>query len=228
MAYLVDYDSATGQFTHWTSFAYPNGVVGQDYITHFQGISSAEAAFTRSAADSGQSGSANAAPGLVGDRPAQSRRLVRSRRLGRSQLSRRRSGHERHQRRFGGRQPGGRVRHRAATGTFSFQATVNIGFQLSNVISGNGGNGIGIYGAERQSDRHERHRHGCQRHAQARQREERHPRHGRRGGKSDRRPGDRRQRSHGERVRPSAPGQPDLGQPWPTACSSTTGPPRRC
>ena len=30
---------------------------------------------------------------------------------------------------------------------FSYQATVNIGFQLSNVISGNGGNGIGIYGA---------------------------------------------------------------------------------
>ena len=28
----------------------------------------------------------------------------------------------------------------------SYQATVNIGFQLSNVISGNGGNGIGIYG----------------------------------------------------------------------------------
>ena len=30
---------------------------------------------------------------------------------------------------------------------FSYQATVNIGFQLSNVISGNGGNGIGLYGA---------------------------------------------------------------------------------
>ena len=32
-------------------------------------------------------------------------------------------------------------------GTFPMQATINIGFQLSNVISGNGGNGIGIYGA---------------------------------------------------------------------------------
>ena len=30
----------------------------------------------------------------------------------------------------------------------SYQATVNLGFQLSNVISGNGGNGIGIYGAD--------------------------------------------------------------------------------
>ena len=43
-------------------------------------------------------------------------------------------------------QPGGRRqcdRHL----TFPFQATVNVGFQLSNVISGNGGNGIQITGA---------------------------------------------------------------------------------
>ena len=33
------------------------------------------------------------------------------------------------------------------SGIISYQATVNTGFQLSNVISGNGGNGIGIYGA---------------------------------------------------------------------------------
>ena len=35
-----------------------------------------------------------------------------------------------------------------STGIISYQATVNTGFQLSNVISGNGGNGIGIYGAD--------------------------------------------------------------------------------
>ena len=35
----------------------------------------------------------------------------------------------------------------APRAAFSYQATVNTGFQLSNVISGNGGNGIGIYGA---------------------------------------------------------------------------------
>ena len=34
-----------------------------------------------------------------------------------------------------------------SSGIVSYQATVNTGFQLSNVISGNGGNGIGIYGA---------------------------------------------------------------------------------
>ncbi len=33
------------------------------------------------------------------------------------------------------------------SGIISYQATVNTGFQLSNVISGNGGNGIGLYGA---------------------------------------------------------------------------------
>ena len=40
--YLVDYDSATGQFTNWTSFADPNGLIGQAFATHFQGISSSE------------------------------------------------------------------------------------------------------------------------------------------------------------------------------------------
>ena len=50
-------------------------------------------------------------------------------------------------RRFRGGQPGGRDRALPARASFSYQATVNVGFQLSNVISGNGGNGIGIYGA---------------------------------------------------------------------------------
>ena len=40
--YLVDYNAATGQFSHWASFDYPNGPVGQDFITHFEGISSTE------------------------------------------------------------------------------------------------------------------------------------------------------------------------------------------
>ena len=35
-----------------------------------------------------------------------------------------------------------------STGVFSYQATVNVAFQLSNVISGNGGNGIAISGAD--------------------------------------------------------------------------------
>ena len=55
--YLVDYDSATGQFTHWTSFADPNGLVGQDFVTHFEGISSTETGVYTLSADSVQSGS---------------------------------------------------------------------------------------------------------------------------------------------------------------------------
>src|SRR5262249_31769183 len=57
--YLVDYDSATGQFTHWTSFAYQNGLFGQDFVTHFEGISSVEKGVYTLAADSIQAGSSN-------------------------------------------------------------------------------------------------------------------------------------------------------------------------
>ena len=64
--YLVDYDSATGQFTHWTSFAYPNGLVGQDYVTHFQGISSTEKGVYTLSADSVQTGSTQSRSGLAG------------------------------------------------------------------------------------------------------------------------------------------------------------------
>ena len=40
--YLVDYNSATGQFSHWASFDYPSGLASQDFVTHFEGISSTE------------------------------------------------------------------------------------------------------------------------------------------------------------------------------------------
>ena len=99
-----------------------------------------------------------------------------------------------------------------SSGIISYQATVNTGFQLSNVISGNGGNGIGIYGAGGNpiamnnigTDAS-----GTLKRGNAKN-----------GilvtdgatGEFHRRPGDRRQRSHGRRDRPPAPGQPDLGQ----------------
>ena len=40
-AYLVDYDTVTKQFTNWKTFEYPNGVVGQTFVTHFEGITGA-------------------------------------------------------------------------------------------------------------------------------------------------------------------------------------------
>lgn len=57
--YLVDYDSATRQFSNWTSFDYPNGPQGVNFITHFEGISSPEPGIYTLSADSVQTDSAN-------------------------------------------------------------------------------------------------------------------------------------------------------------------------
>lgn len=62
-AFLVDYDSATGTFANWTSFNYPHGPAGVDFVTHFQGISSVEPGVYTVSADSVQAGSAHLAQG---------------------------------------------------------------------------------------------------------------------------------------------------------------------
>jgi trimeric autotransporter adhesin len=52
--YIVDYNSASGQFSHWKAYTYPGGA---NFLTHFEGISSpAPGVFTLSA-DSIQIGS---------------------------------------------------------------------------------------------------------------------------------------------------------------------------
>jgi len=38
--FLVDYNSSTGSFAHWTSISYPNAEAGSDAVTHIEGISS--------------------------------------------------------------------------------------------------------------------------------------------------------------------------------------------
>ena len=143
--YMVDYDRATGQYSNWTSFDYPNGPIGQTFITHFEGISSdEEGVYTLSAT------SVSTATGAA---PVASWVTVRRNTDGS----------------FG---PGQWVPLTVPTGgattlftsndsvagnanvgivitdqgEFSYQALVNTGFQLSNVISGNLGNGVGIYG----------------------------------------------------------------------------------
>lgn len=63
LAYLVDYDSATGRFSRWTAFAYPNRGVGGDFVTHFEGISSPRRGVYTLAADSVQAGSENPSQG---------------------------------------------------------------------------------------------------------------------------------------------------------------------
>ena len=92
---------------------------------------------------------------------------------------------------------------------------MNTGFQLSNVISGNGGNGIGIYGASGNTiamNNIGTDSSGTLKRGNAKN-----------GimvtdgasGEYHRRPGNRRQRSHGDgRDCSPAAGKPDLGQSW--------------
>jgi hypothetical protein len=48
--YLVDYNEATGKFSHWTSFSQPSELFGSSVATHFQGIGSlAQGVYTLSA-----------------------------------------------------------------------------------------------------------------------------------------------------------------------------------
>ncbi len=142
-AYLVDYDSATGTFSNWTSFEYPNGT---NFATQFQGISSAEKGVYTLSADSLQAGS---------DAPAQGSWVTVRRNTDGSF-----SQAEWVDLNYAGYDPqtnltssnsvyGNQVVGIVLGETdFAFQATVNTSFQLSNVISGNLANGIGLYGAD--------------------------------------------------------------------------------
>jgi len=136
--YLVNYNSSSNTFSNWTSFDYPNGPVGVNFVTHFEGISSAQPGVFTVNADSVQAGSDNAAQGAVLtvqrnadgsftlndwvdlNFPNTPDSITSSNSV------------------YGNNVVGIVI----GNNTFSYQATVNVGFQLSNVISGNGGNGI--------------------------------------------------------------------------------------
>jgi parallel beta-helix repeat protein len=143
-AYLVDYDSATGQFSNWKTFQYPNGAVGTDYIAHFEGISSVEKGVYTISADSVQT---TGGTGLVQGSLVTVRRnadgtfgdavWVNLQSPGSKSVPSANSVY--------GNQVVGIITD--SSGKAAFQATVNVGFQASNVISGNGGNGIGVYGS---------------------------------------------------------------------------------
>jgi len=144
-AYLVDYNSATDTFSNWKSFDYPNGPAGVDFVTHFEGISSTEPGVYTLVADSVQAGSDNAAQGswvsvtrnsngtfdkgtwVDLNYPATPDSITSANSVY-------------------GNQVVGLV---IGPSSFSYQATLNIAFQLSNVISGNKGNGISIAGSRR-------------------------------------------------------------------------------
>jgi hypothetical protein len=146
-AYMVDYDSATGAYSHWTSFSYPNSGVGQDFETHFEGISSTEAGVYTLVADSVQTGSTNPAQGSWvsvrrnADGTFGTGTWVNLNARGADPTTSISSANS-----VAGNAVVGLVI--GGSGTTPYQATVNTGFQLSNVISGNKGNGIGIYGAD--------------------------------------------------------------------------------
>jgi hypothetical protein len=144
-AFLVDYDAASATYSHWTAFAYPNGVAGQDYITHFEGISGAEKGVYTLVADSVQRGSSDPAQGSfvtvrrLADgsfRPADAS-WVDLDVPGGVGISSANS--------VAGDAVVGIVIGPA--GTESFQAAVNQGFRLSNVISGNRGSGVVLDGS---------------------------------------------------------------------------------
>lgn len=147
--FLVDYDSSTQAFTHWTSFDYPFGV---NFFTHFEGISSVEKGVYTLNADSLQAGTTNPVQGswvtvrrntdetfgpaqwvnlnYTGIDPITQQPISNALTSSNSVY---------------GNQVVGVVF--AQGGAFAYQATVNTAFQLSNVISGNAGNGIALIGA---------------------------------------------------------------------------------
>ena len=141
-AFLVDYNAITGQFSNWASFSYP---FGTNFVTHFEGISSVEKGVYTLSADSVQSGSTNPTQGswvTVVRNPDGSfgtAQWVNLNYTGVDPTTNITSSNSVY-----GYEVVGQV---IGTSTFPFQATVNVSLQLSNVISGNGGNGIQITGA---------------------------------------------------------------------------------
>ena len=142
-AFLVDYDSETGKFKHWASFRYRNGSPGRSFITHFEGISSAEKGVYTLNADSVKRGSSGPLQGS----------WVTVRRNADGSFGRARWVDLNYPGVRAGISSSNSVYDNHVVGLviddepLAYQATVNLGFTLSNVIAGNSGNGIGIYGS---------------------------------------------------------------------------------
>ncbi|CEF49391.1 unnamed protein product [uncultured bacterium] len=137
-AYLANYDTATGQFSHFTSFSYP---FGTNFLTHFEGISSVEPGVYTLAADSIQSGSSQTIQAswvVVRRNPDGSFGTGQWVNLDYPGVAT--TGTFTGSDSVYGNQVVGIVV--SSTSTFCFQATVNVGTQMSNIISGNSGNGV--------------------------------------------------------------------------------------
>ncbi|HEX4142637.1 MAG TPA: right-handed parallel beta-helix repeat-containing protein [Pirellulales bacterium] len=137
-AFIVDYDSSTGQFTNWMSVSNP---AGGNTVTHFQGISGTANGTYTIAADSNQNGSGPLDGSLVtivrnGDGSFGTPTWANLTYTGSGAAS----GQETSADSVYGNALVGIVV--GGGGTFSYTANVNTAFQLSNVISANGQNGI--------------------------------------------------------------------------------------
>jgi trimeric autotransporter adhesin len=138
--YLVDYDSSKNTFSNWASFDYPNGPAGVNFVTHFEGISSTQPGVYNLNADSVQSGSTNAAQGSwVSVRRNSDGTFYKGTWVDLNYPNTPNSVSSSNS--VYGNQVVGLV---AGASTFAFQATLDITFQLSNVIASNSGNGINI------------------------------------------------------------------------------------
>jgi hypothetical protein len=143
-AFMVDYDSSTGQFTNWTSFSNP---AGSNFETHFEGISSTENGVYTISADSNQGGTGPIEGSLVtvvrnadgSFAPATWSNLTYT---GTGEVS----GQETSANSVWGNALLGIV-NGGGGGVFAYTANVNTSFQLSNVISGNRDDGIELDGA---------------------------------------------------------------------------------
>ena len=141
-AYMVDYDSSTGLFSNWASFDYPGG---DNLITHFEGISSVEKGVYTLAAVSVETGSSSI---------QQQGSFVTVRRNADGSFGEAEwvvlddpsfpDGDLMADSVYGNQVVGIVIDGSTIT---SYQATINSSFQLSNVISGNGGNGINLHKA---------------------------------------------------------------------------------
>jgi parallel beta-helix repeat protein len=142
--YLVDYDAAKNVLSNWTSFDYPNKVAGINFITHFEGISSTEPGVYTLNADSVQTGSTNTIQGSwVSVRRNSDGTFDKGIWVDLNYPNAPKSVTSSNS--VYGQEVVGLV---IGTNPVSYQATVNIGFQRSNVISSNTGNGINISGSK--------------------------------------------------------------------------------
>jgi hypothetical protein len=143
-AYMVDYNSATGQFSNWATFLNP---AGSNFYTHFEGISSTANGVYTLSADSSQNGTGPLEGALV----TVVRNADGSFGAGTwSNLTYSGSGAVPGQETSANSVWGNALLGIVTGGggsTFAYTANVNTGFQLSNVISGNRLNGIELDGS---------------------------------------------------------------------------------